>query len=125
MASPPAPTSTPTPTPNLQNSTIKEKAEKFGFTFGGPVNGTNVLNGTYKNLIKNEFNSITATNEMKAYSMLNRSASQKNPDGMPVINFETADRIVEYAQSIGIGVRGHVLVWDAYVKLPKKIIIPM
>lgn len=111
----PTPTLTPTPTPNLLASTIKEEAEKFGFTFGGPVNGSNVLNSTYQNLIKQEFNSITATNEMKAYSMLDRSASQKNPEGMPVINFTTADRIVEFAQSIGIGVRGHVLVWDAYM----------
>ena len=111
----PTPTVAPTPTPDLQSFTIKEEAEKFGFTFGGPVSGYTINSNTYKDLIKAEFNSITATNEMKAYSMLDRSASQQNPDGMPVINFETADRIVEYAQSIGIGVRGHVLVWDAHM----------
>lgn len=114
-----SPTATPTPTEapeiNLQNYTIKEEAEKYGFTFGGPFSAVNLVSSKYKNLVKNEFNSITATNEMKAYSLLDRTASQKNPDGMPVMNYETADRIVEYAQSIGIGVRGHVLVWDAYM----------
>lgn len=112
----PTPTATPTPTPNLQNYTIKEEAEKFGFTFGGPISGTTINSSKYKNLVKNEFNSITATNEMKAYSMLDRTASQKNPEGMPVINFETADRIVEYAQSISIGVRGHVHMSDWFFR---------
>lgn len=111
----PVPTKTPTPTPDVTQYSIREEAEKFGFTFGAPVNGYNINNPVYQDLIQAEFDSITATNEMKAYSMLNRSASQKNPEGMPVLNFETADRIVEYAQSIGIGVRGHVLVWDAHM----------
>lgn len=111
----PTATATPTPTPDLSQKTIMEEAEKYGFTFGGPVSGINIINDTYKALIKAEFNSITATNEMKAYSLLDRTASQNNPDGMPVMNYATADRIVEYAQSIGIGVRGHVLVWDAYM----------
>lgn len=111
----PTPTITPAPTPDLQNCTIKEEAEKYGFTFGGPLSAINLNSSKYKNLIENEFNSITATNEMKAYSLLDRKASQQNPDGMPVMNYETADRMVEYAQSIGIGVRGHVLVWDAYM----------
>lgn len=108
-------TPTLTPEPELINYFIKEEAEKFGFTFGGPFSAINLNSSKYKNLVKNEFNSITTTNEMKAYSLLDQKASQNNADGMPVMNYTTADRMVEYAQSIGIGVRGHVLVWDAYM----------
>ncbi len=113
----PKPTATPTPTiaPELVATSIKAEAEKFGFSFGTVVNGFTVNDNTYKNMIENEFNSITAANEMKAYSLLNQKASQENADGMPVMNYTVADKIVGYAQSIGIGVRGHVLVWDAYM----------
>ncbi len=111
----PTPTITPTPTPELINHSIKEEAEKFGFSFGGPISGYTVKSNSNKKFIEAEFNSVTATNEMKAYSLLDQKASQNSADGMPVMNYATADRMVEYAQSIGVGVRGHVLVWDAYM----------
>ena len=66
-------------------------------------------------MVMDDFNSITAANEMKAYSMLNQSVSQANPDGMPAIDFAQADEIVSMAELLEIGVRGHVLVWDAYM----------
>lgn len=113
----PTPTATPfpTPLPELQATSIAAEAEKFGFSFGTVINGFTVENKNYKAMVESEFNSITAANEMKAYSLLNQKESQKNPDGMPVMNYAAADKIVGYAQSIGIGVRGHVLVWDAYM----------
>ncbi len=111
----PTPTITPTPTPNLMEYSIKEEAEKFGFTFGGPISWYTMNSNSNQQFIEAEFNSVTATNEMKAYSMLDQTASVKNKDGMPVMKYTTADLMVEYAQSIGVGVRGHVLVWDAYM----------
>jgi len=114
-----APTSTPTPVPTIppemEATTIMAEAEKFGFTFGTVINNSTVSAKSYTNLIKKEFNSITAGNEMKAYSMLNQQASIDNPDGMPVMNYAVADKIVGFAEENGIGVRGHVLVWDAYM----------
>lgn len=111
----PTPTSFPTPLPELQATSIATEAEKFGFSFGTVINGFTVGDKNYTAMVEDEFNSITAANEMKAYSLLDQKASQKNPEGMPVMNYATADKIVGYAQSIGIGVRGHVLVWDAYM----------
>ena len=113
----PTPTATPfpTPLPELVATSIKEQAEKFGFSFGTVISGSTVGDKAYTAMVESEFNSITAANEMKAYSLLDQKASQKNPDGMPVMNYTTADKIVGYAKEIGIGVRGHVLVWDAYM----------
>ena len=34
---------------------------------------------------------------------------------MPAMNYWAADQMVQWAQDNGIGVRGHVLVWDAYM----------
>ena len=34
---------------------------------------------------------------------------------MPRMNYTTADRMVKWAKDHGIGVRGHVLTWDAYM----------
>ena len=113
----PTPTATPFPTPlpeHVETSIVAE-AEKFGFSFGTVVDGISVGKAEFKAFVEKEFNSITAGNEMKAYSLLNQKESQNNPDGMPVMNYSTADKIVGYAQEIGIGVRGHVLVWDAYM----------
>jgi len=113
----PTPTATPFPTPLPEHveSSIVAEAEKFGFSFGTVVDGISVGKAEFKAFVEKEFNSITAGNEMKAYSLLNQKESQNNPDGMPVMNYSTADKIVGYAQEIGIGVRGHVLVWDAYM----------
>ena len=61
------------------------------------------------------FNSLTATNEMKAYSMLDTLMTRARTDGMPGLNYYTADKMVAWAQENGIHIRGHVLVWDAYM----------
>ena len=111
----PTPTPFPTPLPELVATSIKEQAEKFGFSFGTVIDGFSVGKKEYTTMVENEFNSITAGNEMKAYSLLDQKASQSNPDGMPVMNYAVADKIVGFAQEKGIGVRGHVLVWDAYM----------
>ena len=111
----PTPTEAPALSPEMETSTIMAEAEKYGFSFGTVINGYSVNFAEYTDLVKKEFNSITAANEMKAYSLLDQKASQKDPNGMPVMNYAVADSIVEFAQKNGIGVRGHVLVWDAYM----------
>jgi len=52
---------------------------------------------------------------MKAYSLLNQYASRQSADSMPVMNYSTADRMVQFAVRQGVKIRGHVLVWDAYM----------
>lgn len=96
-------------------SSLNELAVEHGFTVGAAMGAGQMGYSAYKEMTAWHFGSITATNEMKAYSLLDQSASKKSKDGMPVMNYETADKIVAFAQENGLGVRGHVLVWDAYM----------
>jgi len=94
---------------------LYELAAKHGFKLGTVINPQNLQKKAYTDMVKADFNSLTAGNEFKAYSLLNQSASQKSENGMPVMNYYNADKIAEFAQANGIGIRGHVLVWDAYM----------
>lgn len=95
------------------NQGLYTLAAPYGFKMGAPLSYDQTRNQKYLNLVKTHFNSITATNEMKAYSLLNLQETQKRADGMPGMNYAAADKMVKWAQENGIGVRGHVLVWDA------------
>ncbi len=88
---------------------------EYGIRFGAAIGSYTHDDYTMQSLLMQHFNSVTATNEMKAYSMLDQKASQTSADGMPVINFTEADALVELAMNCGVQVRGHVLVWDAYM----------
>ena len=99
----------------VEEVSLKEAAADCGFSFGTVVNAYSGYDLNYTMMVMDEFNSVTAANEMKAYSMLNQSVSMANPGGMPAIDFSQADAIVSRAELLGIGVRGHVLVWDAYM----------
>ena len=90
-------------------------AAPYGFKMGAPLSFDQLRNQKYLTLIKDHFNSITATNEMKAYSLLNLQTTKARADGMPGMNYGITDQMVQWAQDNGIGVRGHVLVWDAYM----------
>lgn len=94
---------------------IMEEAEKCGFRFGTVVNPNNLMDDAYAEMVKTHFNTITAGNEMKAYSLLDYQGSQKSSNGMPVINFELGDYIAKFAMANNLKMRGHVLVWDAYM----------
>ncbi len=88
---------------------------RYGFKAGSCLSFEQLRNQKYLNLLKTHFNSVTMTNEMKAYSLLDERASKKTANGMPVMNYGMADQMVAWAQENGLGVRGHVLVWDAYM----------
>lgn len=87
----------------------------YGMKFGTNVDDVNIYNSNNTNINNFHCNSITASNEMKAYSLLNQYACQNSADGMPRMNFTKADKIMEYATQNNLGVRGHTLVWDAYM----------
>ena len=94
---------------------LYQASKKHNFTMGACISAQNVKRASYTNMIKADFCSITATNEFKAYSLLDQPACIKSADGMPVMNYQNADSIAKFAQENGIGIRGHVLVWDAYM----------
>ena len=91
-------------------------AREHGFVMGASYNYKQCTgNAAYMDLIKTHFSSITCTNETKAYSLLDQKASKAAEDGMPVMNYYQADKMLQWAQDNGMKVRGHVLVWDAYM----------
>ena len=87
--------------------------EDAGFRLGACYSPWDLKNSQYMDFVGRHFNSLTCTNETKAYSLLNQIMSQASEDGMPRMNYATADRMIAWAQEHNIGVRGHVLVWDA------------
>lgn len=94
---------------------LAKLCEKHGFKLGSVINYNQLSDAEYLKLMAKHFNSLTAGNEFKAYSLLNQNACRKAEDGMPVMNFFQADQIIAWAQRSGIQMRGHVLVWDAYM----------
>lgn len=119
------PTPTPKPTPTAKPdyeleptkyTTLTELAQKNGFQIGTVVNPWILNNEKFTELVKYHFNSITASNEMKAYSLLNQKMSEQayvDADSAPVLDYTNADIVMDFAKENGIAVRGHTLVWDA------------
>ena len=93
-------------------------AEPYGFKLGGAFGFWDMQNKTFMDFLDDHFNSLTCTNETKAYSLLDQNASKKSEDGMPRMNYDMADRMIAWCQEHGKQVRGHVLVWDAVMQYP-------
>ncbi len=72
------------------------------FTIGVAVNKTNVANAEQIALIKKEFNSITAENDMKVGEIHPKEG---------VWHWEGADSIANFCRENGIRLRGHNLCW--------------
>ena len=97
-------------------SSLHELAASSGFKMGTVFNTRTATDKKYGELMQHHFNSITAANEMKAYSMLDQAKSKEQYEdetSMPAVNFTNADVVMDYAKNNGLKVRGHVLVWDA------------
>lgn len=90
-------------------------ADDYGFKWGGAFSYSDLSNQDFLDFLARHFNSVTCTNEMKAYSLLNQSLCKMSKDGTPKMNYYMADKMVEWAHNNGLKVRGHVLVWDAYM----------
>ena len=106
-------TSTEESTSLADYSPLYELTEKYGFKLGTMMNYNRATsNAKYQEAVSRHFNSITPTNEMKPYSLLDQTLSQESEDGMPRMDYTSADAIMDFAVANGIQVRGHVLVWD-------------
>lgn len=74
------------------------------FTIGVAVNQRNISDPTQIELIKKQFNSITAENDMK-------SGEVHPSEG--VWKWERADKVANFCRQNGIKLRGHCLVWHS------------
>ena len=76
------------------------------FKIGVAVNQRNVTNPDQIALIKKEFNSLTAENDMNPEPTDPREGE---------FNWEHADRIANFARQNGIKLRGHCLMWHSQI----------
>ncbi len=83
-------------------TTLGASAAQSGRYLGVAVTGSKLGNSTYANLVKSEFNSVTAENEMKW------DATEPSPG---TFNYTNGDRILAQGQSNGSKIRGHALLW--------------
>ena len=81
-------------------------AYKGYFMIGVAVNQRNVSNPDQMALIRQEFNSITAENDMKP---------QPTEPKEGEFNGENADKIANFARQNGIKLRGHCLMWHSQI----------
>lgn len=81
-------------------------AYKDYFMIGVAVNQRNVTNAQQSALIKQEFNSMTAENDMKP---------EPTEPSEGRFNWESADRIANFARQNGIKLRGHCLMWHSQI----------
>ncbi len=90
---------------NAQNDTksLKDAYADY-FLMGVAVNQRNISNEMQSNLVKREFNSLTAENDMKP-------ASVHPAEGK--WTWERADRIADFCRQNGIKLRGHNLMWHS------------
>lgn len=81
-------------------------AYKDYFMVGVAVNQRNVTNASQSALVKQEFNSMTAENDMKPEPTEPREGE---------FNWTSADRIANFARQNGIKLRGHCLMWHSQI----------
>ena len=81
-------------------------AYKDYFSIGVAVNMCNISNPEQMAIIKKDFNSITAENDMKP---------QPTEPAYGQFNWENADKIANFCRSNGIKLRGHCLMWHAQI----------
>lgn len=85
-----------------ENTTGLKDAYKEYFSIGVGVNMRNVTTLEQMDLIKRNFNSVTAENDMKPASIQPREG---------VFRWENADKIANFCRENGIKMRGHCLCW--------------
>nr|WP_320057947.1 bifunctional endo-1,4-beta-xylanase/feruloyl esterase [uncultured Bacteroides sp.] len=76
------------------------------FSIGVAVNMRNIANPEQIAIIKKDFNSITAENDMKP---------QPTEPAYGQFNWENADKIANFCRSNGLKLRGHCLMWHAQI----------
>lgn len=88
------------------SATGLKDAYKDYFSIGVAVNMQNITNPEQIAIIKKDFNSITAENDMKP---------QPTEPAYGQFNWENADKIANFCRSNGIKLRGHCLMWHAQI----------
>lgn len=86
------------------------------FRMGMAVSPNILSKPEYSSLVKAQFNSITAENDMKPEAILDRTASVLDMDKYreaPALKFDHLRTELDFARDNGMTVRGHTLVWHS------------
>ena len=106
-----------TPSPNNMDPAAPSLKNVYGnmFKFGTATTVSEIAPSSTQELVKKHFNSLTAGNELKPESVLDREAclalAANGDDENPQVTLENAKPILEFARKNNIPMRGHVLVW--------------
>lgn len=88
------------------------EAYRNDFMVGAAVAPYWLFSEPYTSTVLRHFNSMTAENDMKPWSILDYDATCKANDMItPRYDFTRCDRLLDFAKENGIRVRFHVLVW--------------
>ena len=88
------------------------KAYEKHFRIGAAVSSFMTLDPAYRSLIRRHFNSLTADNQMKPESVLDRSATLAKGDLLhAAVDFTRVDALMYFARDNGIAMRYHTLAW--------------
>jgi endo-1,4-beta-xylanase len=105
-------------TASVSGTPLKDAYQDY-FKIGVGLNGSSIATDTVNSramteIIKYHFNSVTYSNLMKPAYFLDQEGSIRNyedGDPEPAVRFDSALKGLEFCQSTGIRMRGHVLVW--------------
>ncbi|MCR5251335.1 MAG: endo-1,4-beta-xylanase [Lachnospiraceae bacterium] len=84
------------------------------FKIGAAISAWNLHTPAHMELLKAQFNSFTAENDMKPMYFLDTDANKDDPekyDRAPALSFKAARPYLEFAKANGLSMRGHTLVW--------------
>jgi endo-1,4-beta-xylanase len=85
--------------------TLREAADETGMLIGAAINVKYLSESAYTSTVAREYNMVEAENEMKWTAI-------RPSEG--AFDFSAGDQIVGFAQSHGMKVRGHNLLWHLY-----------
>ncbi|MCR4641646.1 MAG: endo-1,4-beta-xylanase [Lachnospiraceae bacterium] len=92
---------------------LKSAYEPY-FKIGAAISSKNLRTPAHIKLLKDQFSSFTAENEMKPKFFLDRNSCKKERekyDRSPALSFERAKKYLDLAKETGLSMRGHTLVW--------------
>jgi GH35 family endo-1,4-beta-xylanase len=88
----------------MSNATVSFEKKKLSFPFGTAINKNILTNTDYQNWFTSKPFTVTVfENEMKWYANEPSPGEEK---------YDDADALLQFAQQLGIDVRGHTVLWE-------------
>ncbi len=114
----PKPTEAPMVIEDAENIPSLKEIYADRFDFGSAAPQMVFRDPKWMNLMKEQFSILTPENEMKPDSVLDVAASKKlvqetGDETSAAVRFDAAKALLRFAQSNGLKVHGHVLIWHS------------